>query len=32
MQPVLIDGREFVPQAAVEIFNDFCIALHVPIP
>ena len=31
MQPVLVDGRQLMPQAAVEIFNDSCIALHVPI-
>ena len=28
MQPVLVDGRQFVPQAAVEIFDDLGVALH----
>jgi hypothetical protein len=32
VQPVLVDGRQFVPEAAVEIFNDPCIALHVRVP
>jgi hypothetical protein len=30
MQPVLIDGGQFVPQAAIEIFNDSGVALHDP--
>jgi hypothetical protein len=32
MQPVLVDGGELVPQAAVEIFDDPRVALHVRIP
>ena len=31
VQPVLVDGGQLVPQAAVEIFNDLCIAFHVPL-
>ena len=29
VQPVLVDGGEFVPQRPVEIFDDFGIAFHV---
>jgi hypothetical protein len=28
MQPVLVDGREFVPQTLVEILDDLGVALH----
>src|ERR1700687_3268281 len=28
MQPILVDGGEFVAQALVEIFDDLCVALH----
>jgi hypothetical protein len=28
MQPILVDGRHFVPQATVEIIDDFGVALH----
>jgi hypothetical protein len=28
MQPVLVDGGKLVPQAAVEVLDDPCIALH----
>ena len=28
MQPVLVDRGQFVPQAAIEIFDDSCLALH----
>ena len=28
VQPVLVDGGQLVPQAAVEIFDDFGVALH----
>src|SRR5712671_4460487 len=29
VQPVLVDGRELMPQTAVEILDDFRVALHV---
>jgi hypothetical protein len=28
VQPVLIDGREFMPQTLVEIVDDLWVALH----
>jgi hypothetical protein len=28
MQPVLVNGGELVPQAAIEVFDDPCVALH----
>src|SRR5262249_9254111 len=30
MQPVLVDGGKLVPQTAVEILDNPCVALHVP--
>src|SRR6266700_5144598 len=32
MQPVLVDRGQLMPQAAVEIFDDFCVALPGPLP
>ena len=32
MQPILVDRGELVPQASIEIFDDFCVALHGPHP
>jgi hypothetical protein len=32
VQPVLVDGGQFMPQSAVEIFDDSCVALHDPRP
>src|SRR5216684_9306358 len=32
MQPVLIDGGELMPQTAIEIFDDPCVAFHGPHP
>jgi hypothetical protein len=32
VQPILVDGRELMPQTAVEILDDFRVALHVRNP
>jgi hypothetical protein len=28
MQPILVDGGQLAAQAAIEIFDDSCIAAH----